>query len=80
VKVVEKQYVPILTGLRVLSTGQEWELEVVPPVIGQCSVREKEWSETLRIFGIGKEDTKRIITRLGHTLLNEHEKLFDRYW
>jgi hypothetical protein len=35
--------------------------------------------ETLRIFGIGKEDGKRIIGRLGHTLLDEHEKVFDRY-
>jgi hypothetical protein len=36
--------------------------------------------ETLRIFGIGKEDGKRIINRLGHTLLNEHEKIFGSYW
>jgi hypothetical protein len=40
-------------------------------VFSQCSVNEKEWLETLRIFGIGKEDGKRIIDRLGHTLLNE---------
>ena len=32
--------------------------------------------ECLRIFGIGKEDGQRIIDRLGHTLINEHEKLF----
>jgi len=36
--------------------------------------------ETLRIVGIVKEDGKRIIDRLGHTLLNEHEKFFARYW
>ena len=36
--------------------------------------------ESLRIFWIGKEDGKRIIGRLGHTLLNEHEKLFGSYW
>jgi hypothetical protein len=35
-----------------------------PPVVGQRSVREKEWLETLRIFGIGKEDGKRIINKL----------------
>jgi hypothetical protein len=39
-----------------------------------------EWLETLRIFGIGKVDGKRIIGRLGYTLLNEHEKLFGSYW
>jgi hypothetical protein len=44
------------------------------------SVKEKEWLETLSIFGITKEDGKRIIGRLGHTLLNEHEKLFGSYW
>jgi hypothetical protein len=49
-------------------------------VVGQRSVREEEWLETLRIFGIGKGDGKRIIGRLGHTLLNEHEKLFGSYW
>ncbi len=51
---------------------------VVPLVVGQRSfkVLEKEWLETLRIFGIGEEDGKRIIDRLGNTLLNEHENLF----
>jgi hypothetical protein len=46
--------------------------------VGQRSfkVLEKEWLETLRIFGIGEEDGKRIIDRLGNTLLNEHENLF----
>jgi hypothetical protein len=48
--------------------------------MGQRSVREKEWWETLRIFGISKEDGKRIISRLGYTLLNDHEKLFGSYW
>jgi hypothetical protein len=56
------------------------EVEVVPLVVGQRSVKVKEWSETLRIFGIGKEDWKSIIDRLGYTLFNDHEKLFDRYW
>jgi hypothetical protein len=40
------------------------------------SVREKEWLESLKTFGISAEDGKRIIYRLGHTLLSEHEKLF----
>ena len=79
-KVAEKQYTPILTGLRALVTERGWEVDVVPLVVGQRSVREKEWLESLRIFGIGKEDGKRIIDRLGHTLLNEHEKLFGSYW
>jgi hypothetical protein len=47
----------------------------LPLVVGNRSVREKEWLESLRIFGIGKEDVKRIIGRLVHTLINEHEKL-----
>ncbi len=55
---------------------REWEVAVVPLVTGQRSVREKECLETLRIFGIGKEDGQRIIGRLGRTLLDEHEKLF----
>ena len=36
--------------------------------------------ESLKVFGIGKEDDKKIIQRLGLTLLSEHEKLFDIYW
>jgi hypothetical protein len=44
-------------------------------VTGQRSVREKEWLETLRIFGIGKEDGQRIIGRLDRMFLDEHEKL-----
>jgi hypothetical protein len=51
-------------------------------VVGQWSVNETEWLEVLRIFGIGKGDGKRIIDRdrLGHTLLNDHEKFFGSYW
>jgi hypothetical protein len=40
----------------------------------------KEGLETFKIFGIGKQDGKKIIHKLGHTLLNEHEKLFGCYW
>jgi hypothetical protein len=85
-KVVEKKHTPILTGLGTLTVDREWEVEpVVPLVVEQRSVKEKEWLETLRFFGIrfyriGKQDVKSIIGRLGHTLLNEHEKLFGNYW
>jgi hypothetical protein len=79
-KVTVKQHTPILTGLRTLTVDREWEVEVVPLVVGQRSVKEKEWLETLSIFGIGKENGQRIIGRLGHTLLNEQEKLFGSYW
>ena len=61
---VEKQHTRILTGLRTLTTDREWEVEVVPLVVGQRSVKEKEW---LQILGISKEDGKRIIDRLGYT-------------
>ena len=79
-RVAEQQDVPTLTGLRALAGERGWEIEVVPLVAGQRSVREKEWLEALRIFGIGKEDGQRILGRLGRTLLDEHEKLFGSYW
>ena len=79
-RVAEKQHTPIMIGLKVLAEEREWEVTVVPLVEGQWSVREKEWLEALRIFGIGKEDGQRIIARLGRTLLDEHEKLFGSYW
>ncbi len=55
-RVAEQQHVPILTGLRTLAEERGWEIEVVPMVAGQWPVREKEWLEALKIFGIGKED------------------------
>jgi len=79
-KVAENQHSPILTGLKALTDERGWEVAVVPLIAGQRSVREKEWLEALRIFGIGKEDGQRIISRLGRTLLDEHEKLFGSYW
>ena len=79
-KVAENQHSPILTGLEALAEERGWEVAVVPLIAGQRSVREKEWLEALRIFGIGKEDGQRIISRLGRTLLDEHEKLFGSYW
>ena len=51
----------------------------VPLVAGHRSVKEKEWLESFRVFGIGKEDDKKIIRKLGLTLLSDHEKLFDSY-
>ena len=57
-----------------------YEVEVVPLVSGQLSVKEKEWSESFRVFGIGKDDGLKIIQRLGLTLLRKHEKLFGNYW
>jgi hypothetical protein len=79
-KVTKKQYTPILKDLGDLVVDREWEVEVVPLVVGERSVKEKEWSETFKIFGIRKEDGKRIINRLGHTLLKEYEELFGNYW
>ena len=39
-------------------------MEVLPLVAGQRSVREKEWLEVMKTFGISAEDGKRIIHRL----------------
>ena len=36
--------------------------------------------ESLKTFGITAEEGKRIIHRLGGTLLSETEKLFGSYW
>jgi hypothetical protein len=33
----------------------------------------------MKRLGMREEDVKRIIYRLGSSLLSEHEKLFDRY-
>ncbi len=41
--------------------------------------KKKEWLDSFKLFGIVKEDGKKIIHRIGHTLLNEHEKLFGIY-
>ena len=78
-KVAGKQHIPILTGLKALAVDRGWEVEIVPLIAGQRSVREKEWLEALKTFRIGAEDGKRIIYRLEYTLLNEHEKLFGSY-
>ncbi len=52
------------------------EVEVLPLVAGQTSVREKEWLESLKTFGISAEDGKKTIYRLGGTLLSEHDYYF----
>ena len=67
----EQQHIPILTGLRALAADRDWEVEVIPLVVRQRSVKEMEWLKSLEVFGIDKEDGKKIIQRLGHTLLNE---------
>jgi hypothetical protein len=59
-KVEEKQHIPISTGSNVLVTDREWVVKVVPQPVGQRSVRDKEWLEDLKIFGIGT-DGKKII-------------------
>ena len=41
-RVAEQQHTPILTGLRALAIDRGWEVEVVPLVTGQRSVKEKE--------------------------------------
>ena len=68
-----------MKGLNALAGEWGWEVEVLPLVAGQRSVREKEWLESLKTFGISAEEGKRIIHRLGGTLLSEHEKLFGSY-
>ncbi len=77
--IVESHHTPILEGLNVLTEDREWVVEVLTLVTGQCSVREKEWLETVKTFGISTEDGKRIIYRLGGLLLSKHEKLFGSY-
>jgi hypothetical protein len=49
---------------------REWEVEVLPLVAGQRSVWEKEWKDSLNIFGINSKVGKKIIHRLGITLLS----------
>ena len=53
-RVAEQQHVPILAGLRALAEERGWEIEVVPMVTGQRSVREKEWRKPLESSGSEK--------------------------
>ena len=41
-RVAEQHHTPILTGLRALAADGGWEVEVVPLVVGQRSVKEKK--------------------------------------
>ncbi len=41
-RVSGQQHIPIITGLWVLEADRGWEVEVVPLVTGQRSVKEKE--------------------------------------
>ena len=75
----ERQYTPILEGLNTLTEDRGWVVEVLPLVVGQRSVREKEWIEAMKTFVIDVEDGKKIIYRLGSLLMSEHEKLFGGY-
>ena len=77
-RVSKQQHTPILTDLRALVSDRGWE--VVPLVAGQRSDKEKECLESFKVFGIEKEDGKKIIQRLGLTLLSKPEKLFGSYW
>ena len=78
-KVTEQQHTPIIVGLRALTADRGWEVEVVPLVTGQRSVKEKEWLESFRVFRIDKEDGKKMLRKLGLTLLSDHEKLFNNF-
>jgi len=53
-RVEEKHHTPILMGLRTLTVDRKLEVEVVPLVEGHRSVKEKEWLEVFKVFGIGK--------------------------
>jgi hypothetical protein len=78
--IAERQHTPILEELNTLARERGWVVEVLPLVAGHRSVREKEWLEVMKTFGISAEDGKRIIYRLGNLLLSEHKKLFGNYW
>ena len=77
--IAERHHTPILEGLNALTEERGWVVEVLPLVSGQRSVRETEWLESMKTFGISTDDGKRIIYRIGSLLLLEHEKLFASY-
>jgi hypothetical protein len=69
--IAERQHTPILEGVNALAEERGWVVEVLLLVAGgQRSVREKEWLEAIKTFGISAEDGKRIIYRLGGLLLS----------
>ena len=57
-KVVDHQHIPISTGLRVLVADREWEVEVIPLVVGQRSVKESEWLKSLKVFETGRRSSE----------------------
>ena len=63
-RVSEQQHIPILTDLRVIAADRGWEVEVVPLVAGQRSVKEKEWLTSFKVFGIGKRRRKEDYTEV----------------
>ena len=77
--IAERQHTPILEGLNALPEERGWMLEVLPLVVVQRWVREKEWLEAMTMFGISSQDGKKIIYRLVSSLSSEHEKLFGSY-
>ena len=48
----EKYHTSMLEGLNTLAEERGWVVEVLPLVTGQRSVREKEWLESMKMFGI----------------------------
>jgi hypothetical protein len=50
-----------MTGWRVIKS------QTTTLVAGRRSVKEKEWLESLKVFGISTEDGKKILSRLGRT-------------
>ena len=55
-------------------------MEVLPLVAGLNSIREKEWIDSMKTFGISTEDGESIIYSLDSLLLSENEKLFGSNW
>jgi hypothetical protein len=57
----ERQHASILEGLNALTEDRVgggnftgWVVEVLPLVVGQRSVRGKEWIEVMKVFGISR--------------------------
>ena len=61
-------------GLNALARDRGWEVEVLPLDTGQRSVKEEEWLESLKIFGMSTEDGKTIVNRQVYSLKKFQEK------
>ncbi len=68
--ITERHHTPILEGLNALTEARGWVVEVLPLLSGHRSVREKEWVETMKTFGISTEDEKESFIGLGSLLLS----------